>query len=133
MNNPQVWTAALVSLTRMRDGATGMENDALMVKGLLAFGGVSLLVWGLALLREARQQAGAGSGWQAFREWGGPVTLIVAALILICVSDGGRIDRFLARMHWRLLERLDVLPAPAGSGQGDPGAMTGKSVGEIRS
>jgi len=82
------------------------------MKGILAVSGLCLFVWGLSLLRAARLQAGDGQGWRAFREWGVPVTLIVAALVLICISDGGRVDHFLARAHWRFLARLQVVPSP---------------------
>lgn len=53
-----------------------------MLKGILAASGLGMLVWARALLRAARLQAGDGQGWRAFREWGVPVVLIVAALVL---------------------------------------------------
>lgn len=112
MTGGHLWVGALNGLTRLRTEGIGGENDALMVKALLATGGLCLLVWGLALLRAARLQAGDGEGWRAFCEWGVPVTLIIAALVLICINDGGRVDRFLARIHWHLLERLQVVPTP---------------------
>ncbi|ELV2845749.1 hypothetical protein QNZ47_004571, partial [Enterobacter cloacae] len=108
----RMWVGALGGLTRLRAEGIGGEGDTLMLKGILAASGLGMLVWARALLRAARLQAGDGQGWRAFREWGVPVVLIVAALVLICISDGGRVDHFLARAHWRFLAPLQVVPSP---------------------
>lgn len=116
MTGARMWVRALDGLTRLRAGGIGGEGDTLMLKGILVASGLCLLIWGRSLLRTARLQAGDGQGWRAFREWGVPVTLIITALILICITDGGRVDRFLARIHWHLLERLQVVPSPSSRG-----------------
>lgn len=112
MTGVHAWVGTLTGLTRLRAGSPCGESDAFLMKGILAVSGLCLLVWGLSLLRAARLQAGDGQGWRAFREWGVPVTLIVVALGLICINDGGWVDRALARIHWHLLERLQVVPVP---------------------
>ncbi|HGY1772653.1 TPA: hypothetical protein ACNVNE_001536 [Klebsiella aerogenes] len=112
MNSSVVWVMTLADLPGLREPVGG--SDATDIKTILVICGVSLLVWGMVLLRAARIQAGDGQGWMAFREWGGPVTLSLGALVLLSISDGGEVDRFLARAHWHLLERFEVVSAIGG-------------------
>ncbi|EAB3870661.1 hypothetical protein NPF39_002881 [Salmonella enterica subsp. enterica serovar Uganda] len=109
MKGAVVWVEALTGLSGLRAPDGG--SDVTDIKTILVVCGVSLLVWGMVLLRAARIQAGDGQGWMAFREWGGPVTLSLGALVLLSISDGGEVDRFLARAHWHLLERFEVVSA----------------------
>ena len=116
MNGAQIWMDSLLSLASLRSGTPMDGGGTMMIKGGLVICGLGGLVWGGVLLRAARIQAGDEQGWYSFREWGVPVSLILAALFLICINDGGRVDRYLSHLHWHLLGRLGVLPPLIASG-----------------
>lgn len=83
-------------------GGSGYVDIA--VKGILIGSGLLLLLWCLVRLRRSHMRAGDVRGWQNFCEWGVPVTLVLLALMLVCVGDGGEVDRVLVRAHWVLLQ-----------------------------